>query len=71
MVEKADLLAQGCSEVGLSDIACQPEGDVCKERRVYVSEAKPGYADVDKVKTSKCKLGAGGASRQLIITRSC
>lgn len=52
MIEIADFLAQGCSEVRLSNIVCDSEGNVGKEGRVNVSAYKSSYANVDEIKST-------------------
>lgn len=48
MIEIADFLAQGRSEVGLSDVVCDSEGNVGKQGRVDVGAYKSSYSDIDK-----------------------
>ena len=52
MIEIADFLAQGRSEVGLSDVIRDSEGNVGKECRVDVCAYKSSYSDVDKVQST-------------------
>lgn len=49
MVEKADLLAQSSSKVGMSDVARQSEGHVGEQCCVDVSQGESSNANIDEI----------------------